>query len=124
MARGPRGTKGNAGGRPSAKTEAELARIRRQVRMLGGRQSRINLEFWISVRDDSRFNIEARLQAAAQIEDRYGMPKQAVQVALPATDDMAKLFDWRRDRDGGTKYAAPQGWNGKNGAAHTNGGSE
>jgi hypothetical protein len=99
---------GRLGGRP--RNEWGVAESRRNAalaRQLGMDQCLENLLFWKYVRDNGEAPVSAQMDAAAQIEDRYGKAKQSVTIAAQVETEEVKTVELV----GG--FEAPPGWNGR-----------
>jgi hypothetical protein len=62
---------------------------RGRARRIGEGQSIKDVQFWISTRDNQRAPWSARLQAAAEIEDRYGQPRR--------TKESVAMTEWPQE---------------------------
>lgn len=96
---------GKLGGRPRKDTShGELRRLREEAREQGRLAALENPRFWRDVRDDSRVDMRTRLEAARELADRYGEPRQQVTALLnQISDDPPKLFDM-------AAYEAPESY--------------
>ena len=89
---------GKLGGRPRKdEGHGELRRQRERAREEGRLAATENPRFWREVRDDSRLPLSVRMDAARELSDRYGDPRQQVTAVIGnPTDDAAKIFELRQ----------------------------
>lgn len=100
---------GLLGGRPRKTKALERARaIQQKARELGSAQALENLKMLLQIRDDGSLDMGLRLQAAIQIEDRYGAPRQQnnLNVNIDGDGEPPKLFELRQ-------FEPPDTWNEK-----------
>ena len=76
-----------------------------EARRLGQARRLANLRFLIDMADDTRLSMSDRMSAVCQIEDRYGQPRQAVQIAAALEVEPMALVEL-------VGYAPPPGWDG------------
>lgn len=86
---------GALGGRPrSDNGPRELQRQRDRARREGRDAASENPRFWRQIRDDTRQSMAVRMDAARELSDRYGDPRQQVTAIANVGDiDPPKLFD-------------------------------
>jgi len=99
----PRERKGPQGRPPNP-----IARIRNiieQAREIGQGERLNNLRLWLDIRNNPGLPWSERRAAAECIEERYGQPRQTVQIAAALEMEGAKLVEF-------VGYAPPPGWDG------------
>ena len=76
-----------------------------EARRLGQARRLANLRFLIDMADNVSLSMSDRMSAVVQIEDRYGQPRQAVQIAAALEVEPTALVEL-------VGYAPPPGWDG------------